>query len=58
LPWHDLFGRVRTWRVFGGERRALDDIARDNWPPARRFEDYAITVDRAGLPDTVEIIER
>jgi CRISPR-associated protein Csd2 len=55
---HDLFARVKTWRVFGGDRHDVGDGRTDNWPPARRFEDYAITVDRSGLPDSVEIIER
>jgi len=55
---HDLFARVKTWRAFGGDRHEVGDERTDNWPPARRFEDYAITVDRADLPDTVEIIER
>ncbi|MEO8714849.1 MAG: type I-C CRISPR-associated protein Cas7/Csd2, partial [Acetobacteraceae bacterium] len=57
-PAHELFGRVKTWRVFGGDRHAIGDIGTDNWPPARRFEDYAITVDRAGLPEGVDLIER
>lgn len=55
---HELFRRVQTWRVHRGERRAIGADETDNWPAARRFEDYAITIDRDGLPDTVEIIER
>jgi CRISPR-associated protein Csd2 len=55
---HDLFGRVKTWRVHKGERRTIGADEIDNWPAARAFEDYAITVDRDGLPDAVEIIER
>ena len=55
---HALFEQVKTWRVHKGERRAIGADEIDNWPAARSFEDYAITVDRAGLPDGVEIIER
>lgn len=61
-----LFERVNTWRVNPrGDHREGDDPKRaigskgiDNWPPARSFADYAITIDREGLPDGVEIIER
>ena len=57
-PAHELFTRVKTWRVHKGERHEIGDERTDNWPPARSFADYAITVDRAGLPDGVELIER
>ena len=53
----DLFARVKTWRTHKGERRAIGDEAIDNWPAARAFEDYAITVDRTGLPEGLELIE-
>ena len=55
---HMLFERVRTWRVHQGVRHAIGDEATDNWPVARAFSDYAITVDRDGLPDGIEVIER
>ena len=55
---HDLFARVRTWRTFKGERRAIGDEGIDNWPAARGFEDYAITVDADGLPEGVEVFCR
>jgi len=54
----DLFDRVRVWRSHNGERHAVGDERTDNWPVARRFEDYAITVDREGLPEGIEVIER
>lgn len=54
----DLFERVRTWRVHQGERRPVGDERTGNWPAARSFADYAITVDRDGLPEGVELIER
>jgi CRISPR-associated protein Csd2 len=55
---HELFERVKTWRVHKGSRHAIGDEATDNWPPARAFSDYAITVERGDLPEGVEIIER
>lgn len=55
---HDLFSRVRTLRVFKGQQHAIGDEGTENWPAARRFDDYAIAIDRDGLPGGVEIIER
>lgn len=55
---NDLFDRVKTWRVFKGERYRPGDERLDNAPPARGFEDYAITIDREGLPEGIEIIEK
>lgn len=55
---NELFDRVKTWRLFKGDRRKPGDEGLDNAPPARSFEDYAITLDREGLPDGIEIIER
>ena len=56
-PAHALFDRVATWRVHKGSTHAIGADATDNWPPARSFADYAITVDKAGLPEGVEVIE-
>lgn len=55
---HELFARVKTWRTFKGVRRSIGDEAIDNWPAARSFDDYAITIDRDDLPAGIEIIER
>lgn len=55
---NDLFDRVKTWRVVRGERYRPGDERLDNAPPARSFEDYAITIDREGLPEGIEIIEK
>jgi CRISPR-associated protein Csd2 len=55
---HELFARVKTWRAFKGARHPIGAEETDNWPAARSFDDYAITVDRSGLPETVEVIER
>jgi CRISPR-associated protein Csd2 len=56
---YELFDRVKTSRVWQGERHGLPDSNNrlDNAPPARRFEDYEITVDREGLPAGIELIE-
>src|SRR6202162_4099626 len=42
-PAHQLFDRVKTWRVYKGSRHEIGDEASDNWPSARAFSDYAIT---------------
>jgi len=57
-PAHALFERVRTFRVHKGSQHPVGDEKTDNWPPARSFADYAITVDREHAPEGVEIIER
>lgn len=56
-PAHVLFDRVRIGRSVDGEVRALDDKGLGNLAPARRFSDYAVTIDRDGLPEGVEILE-
>ena len=50
----DLFDRVSVWR---GEH-PVGHAALGNLPPARRFADYEVRLDQAGLPDGVEMIER
>lgn len=57
-PAHSLFDRVTVGRSIDGVCRSIDDPAIDNQPPARSFKDYQVTIDRANLPDGVEIIER
>src|SRR3546814_18972267 len=49
-----LFDRVKTQRVYQG---AAHEIGSDayykhtaNWPPARKWEDYRVTIDPEGLP--------
>ena len=56
-PAHALFDRVKTLRVHKGMRHEIGDEALDNAPPARSFSDYAITIDRDGLPAGVEVLE-
>ncbi len=57
-----LFDRVKTDRVFQGSAHEIDSdayiAATGNWPPARRWEDYRVRIDREGLPEAVEIIEQ
>lgn len=52
-----LFDRVKTWRVHQGSVREIGDPATDNWPPARKWGDYKVTIDRDGLPGMIEITE-
>lgn len=53
-----LFDRVKAWRVHAGSQQAIGSPATDNWPPARSWADYAVTIDPEGLPAGVEVIER
>ena len=55
---HSLFERVKTWRVHEGSPQPVGSVATDNWPPARQWADYAVTIDREHLPAGIEIIER
>jgi CRISPR-associated protein Csd2 len=53
-----LFDRIKTWRVHQGSVQEIGSPAIDNWPPARAWSDYKVTIDREGVSDAVEIIER
>lgn len=53
---HDLFDRVRVRRMIDGEVHPIDGRL-NNYPPARRYADYDVEVDRSDLPDGVEILE-
>jgi CRISPR-associated protein Csd2 len=55
-PAHALFDRVIVQRRFRGDLYPLADERLDNAPPARRYEDYEVSVQRDGLPDGIEII--
>lgn len=57
-PAKSLFDRVRVGRQRGGDVVPIGDPRLDNAPPARGFADYAVEIDRGGLPDGVEVIER
>lgn len=52
-----LFDRVKHWRVGANGNVPVGDSSLDNRPPARSFEDYAITVDRSNLPPGIEVLE-
>jgi CRISPR-associated protein Csd2 len=55
---HSLFDRVKIGRNVDGEFREVDDRGLGNLPPARKFADYKIEIDRNNLPSGIEIIER
>lgn len=55
-PAHRLFERVTVGRSVDGEYRDID-ARLDNLPPARKFSDYAVRIDRSDLPVGVEILE-
>lgn len=56
-PAHVLFDRVKVGRNIDGAFQTIDRRI-DNYPPAREFSDYVIEIERDGLPEGVEIIER
>jgi CRISPR-associated protein Csd2 len=57
-PAHSLFDRVKIGRNVAGEFRDVDDVGIGNYPPARKFSDYIVTIDQTNIPEGVEIIER
>lgn len=52
-----LFERVKARRAHKGDTAEIGAERIDNWPPARSFADYAIEIDRSGLPAGVSILE-
>lgn len=56
-PAGKLFDLVRIGRNVDGEFRTIDRRL-DNLPPARKFSDYIVSIDRENLPTGVEIIEK
>lgn len=56
-PAHELFDRVDVQRRVHDDLYELDDIRLDNAPPARRYEDYEVSVQRDGLPEGIEIVD-
>jgi CRISPR-associated protein Csd2 len=57
-PAHRLFERVEAQRVVDGVPVSLEAARRNSAPPARRFEDYCVTVDERDLPAGVTIKRR
>ena len=56
-PAHTLFDRVETFRVHQGSRQEIGAEATDNWPVARAFSDYAITLDGETFPELRKIVD-
>lgn len=56
-----LFDRVRVDRVYQGSAHEIGSpdyhSHTGNWPVARSWADYAVRIDREGLPDGIEILE-
>jgi CRISPR-associated protein Csd2 len=57
-PAHRLFERVKVERVIEGLPVSVEAARRNNAPPARRFEDYRVTVDDRDLPAGVTVERR
>lgn len=55
-PAHRLFDLVKVGRNDAGNFRDLDDPGIGNMPSARKFGDYIVEVDEAGLPAGVSIV--
>jgi CRISPR-associated protein Csd2 len=56
-PAHDLFERIVVRRRSGDDAYEIGDAKLDNLPPARRFADYRVTIDRENAPEGVTIHE-
>ena len=54
---HALFDRVKVCRKIGDELFEPSSDRLSNYPPARRFSDYEVTVNSEGLPESVEVVE-
>jgi len=52
---HELFSLVNHWRVHKGSRHPIGADETDNWPVARAFTDYEITVDTDQVPEGIEV---
>lgn len=53
-----LFDRVTVQRVYQGAVQPVGSPNTDNWPPARKWEDYQVSIDHENLPAGVTIIKR
>lgn len=56
-PAHELFERVVVMRENGGDPCPIGDKRLDNAPPARRYSDYRVTINRENVPQGVTIQE-
>jgi len=57
VPAQALFSRVNVKRKVGDDLHEPGSGSLDNSPPARRFADYDVSIDRNNMPDSVEVIE-
>lgn len=57
-PAHKLLERISVQRVHDGVAVPVGDKRSHNWPPARAFTDYAITLDGADLPTGISVDDR
>ena len=57
-PAHKLFDAVKIGRNIDGAYREIGDPAIDNRPPARKFDDYIVKIEKSQIPEGVELIER
>lgn len=55
-PAHKLFDRVTIGRSIDGEARVIDRSL-DNYPVARAYSDYAVSILRDGLTEGIEILD-
>jgi CRISPR-associated protein Csd2 len=56
-PAHELFERVTIERVNDDATYPIGDKRLDNAPPARRFSDYRVSINRDNAPEGVTIHE-
>jgi CRISPR-associated protein Csd2 len=56
-PAQALFDRVKVHRKIGDDVFEPGSDRLSNYPPARRFADYEVTVHRDNIPDGIEIVE-
>jgi CRISPR-associated protein Csd2 len=54
---HALFDRVTVHRKIGDELFEPGSDRLSNYPPARCFADYEVTVNRNDLPEGIQIVE-
>jgi len=54
---HDLFDRVTVQRKNGDNLYDLDSNRLDSLPPARRFADYSVSINRDDMPQGIEVLE-
>lgn len=57
-PAQSLFDRVRVHRQHQGSTLPIGSPGMDNWPPARTWTDYHVSINHEGLAAEIEIIEK